>query len=111
MPASYGMGNHSLFLVDFLSSSLLGLAPKKKLQPQARCLNCKLTQSVKKYNTRLEEKIIKHQLIECTGRVYAAGLSSAEVKQQMDKIDAKSKQYMISMGKRYRKIKSGRIPY
>ncbi len=111
MPASYSIGDHHLFAVDFLSSFLLGLAPKMIVQPQARRLNCKLKQSIKKYNARLEKKIIKHRLIEHKGRVYAARLSSIEAKQQMDIIDAKSKQYMKSAEKKCHKIKSGRIPY
>jgi hypothetical protein len=42
MPAGYDIGDHRLFMVDFLSSSLLDFAQKKIVWLQARQLNCKL---------------------------------------------------------------------
>jgi hypothetical protein len=36
MSAGYGVQDHHLFVVDFLSSSLLGFAPKKFVRLQAR---------------------------------------------------------------------------
>ena len=35
MPAGYGIGDHRLFVVDFLANSLLGTTPKKIVRPQA----------------------------------------------------------------------------
>ena len=111
MPAGFGVGDHHLFVIDFLGSLLLGHAPNKIVQPQARRLNCNLTKSVEKYTTCLEQKILKHRLIECTGRVYTSGVSGAEAKQQLDVIDMESKNYMKNAEKKCRAIKSGRIPF
>ncbi len=104
MPARYGVGDHCLFMVDFLSSSLLGFAPKKIMRLQARRLSCKLPLSVKKYNKRLEEKILCHWLIERTGRVYTAGLLSKQTKKWLDRIDVESKQYMKYTEKKCQRI-------
>jgi len=111
MPAGFGVGDHRLFVIDLLGSSLLGHAPKKIVRPQARRLNCKLAKSVEKYTTRLEQKILKHRLIERTGRVYTSGVSGAEAKQQLDVIDRESKNYMTNAEEKCRTIKSGCIPF
>ncbi len=66
---------------------------------------------VKKYNKCLEEKIMRHRLIERTGRVYTSGLPGEEMKKQLDRIDAESKQYMKYAKKKCQRIKSGRIPF
>jgi hypothetical protein len=87
MPAGYGVGDHQLFVVDFAGKSLLGNAPKKIIHPQAHQLNCKLVKVVKKYNRQLEEKILKHWLIECTGQVYMSRLRGEEAKARLDIID------------------------
>ena len=111
MPAGYGIGDHRLFIVDFLGSSLLGTNLKKIVRPQARRLNCKLGKAVEKYNKRLEQQILRHRLVERTGRIYLSGAVGADAKDQLDVIDAESKAYMRNAEKRCRKIRSGVIPF
>jgi hypothetical protein len=111
MPAGYGIGDHRLFVVDFLGSSCLGTNLKKIVRPQARRLNCKLGKAVERYNSRLEQQILRHRLIERVGHVYTSGLVGQEAKTQLDAIDAESKNYMRNAEKRCRKIRSGVIPF
>ncbi len=111
MLAGFGIGDYHLFMVDFLSSSLLGLAPKKIMQLQVRRLNCKLPLLVEKYNKHMEKKILCHWQIEWTGRVYTAGLPSEETKKRLDKINTESKQYMKYTKKKCQRIKSGFHPF
>ena len=42
MPAGYGIGDHRLFVVDFLTSSLVGMSPPKIVRAAARRLNNKI---------------------------------------------------------------------
>lgn len=111
MPAGYGIGDHRVFVVDFRADSLIGLEPKKIVRPQARRLNCKIPGAVQRYNTLFEKKIIKHRLIERIGRAHQTGLPGDETKLLLDRIDSEGKQYMKNSEKKYRKIKSGRIPF
>ncbi len=74
MPAGYGIGDHHLFVVDFIASPLIGLALKEIMQPQAKCLNCNIPRVVKSYNKRLEEKNLCHCLLERVGKVHDSDL-------------------------------------
>jgi len=42
MPAGYGIGDHRMFIVDIVTSSIIGVDPPKIQQAKARCLNTKL---------------------------------------------------------------------
>ena len=91
MPAGFGIGDHRLFVIDFLARLVVGSSPKKIVPPQACQLNCKLPLVVQRYNTRLEQKIWKHRLIERIRQVHHAQLSGEEAKQRLDKIDEEGK--------------------
>ncbi len=78
MPVGYGIGDHQLFVVDFVALSLIGLALKKIVHPQARRLNCKIPGAVKSYNKWLKEKILHHCLLERVGKVHDFDLPREE---------------------------------
>lgn len=42
MPCGYGVGDHRVFIVDFLVSSMIGTTPVKIVRPAARRLNTRL---------------------------------------------------------------------
>ena len=44
MPAGYGIGDHCLFVLDFLTSSLIGHEPPKIVRAAARRLNTNIPQ-------------------------------------------------------------------
>ena len=69
MLASFGIGDHQLFVIDFLASSMVGLNLEKIVCQQACRLDCKIQGAVQRYNARLEQKIQKHRLIERIGQV------------------------------------------
>jgi hypothetical protein len=111
MPAGYRIGDHCLFVIDFMASLLIGTSPKRIVRPQTRRLNCKILGAVEQYNKRLEEKILRHRLIEQLGQVHVSDIPQWEKKQQLDKIDAEGRNYMKNSEKRCWKIKAGRIPF
>jgi len=47
MPAGYGVGDHRLFIIDFLTSSLIGNAPPRIVRAQARRLNTNIREQLK----------------------------------------------------------------
>ena len=42
MPVGYGVGDHRAFIIDFLTSSLIGTNPTTVVRPAARRLNTRL---------------------------------------------------------------------
>jgi hypothetical protein len=66
MPAGYGTGNHQLFVVDFSMIDIIGKSPPKIVRSTSRRLNTKIPCVAAEYAWILENKILKHRLIERT---------------------------------------------
>jgi hypothetical protein len=64
MPIGYGIGDHRSFMIDFLTSSLVGIDPQPIVHPKARRLNTKIPGCSERYNEIFEQDIIRHRLIE-----------------------------------------------
>ena len=111
MPAGYGVGDHRLFVVDFLTSSLVSTTPPKIVRAAARRLNTKIGGAADKYSDDVERLTIHHKVIERVGHAHETCSSKAAVKRQCDKIDVEIKTYMKGTERRCRRIKSGRIPF
>ena len=111
MPAGYGVGDHRMFVVDFLTSSIVGHSPTKIVRSAAGRLNTDIPGAERNYNTKLVDAIQRHRLTE---RLIAAHNSSpvkAIVKQRVDAIEREGLAYMKNAEKKCRRIKSGRIPF
>ena len=111
MPAGFGIGDHRLFVVDILTSSLVGANPVKILRPCARRLNTKLPGVVARYNDKLEDLVLEHRIIERMGEAHENSGTDAEAKMKMDVVDNEFKEYKKSAEKSCRTIKSGTIPF
>ena len=111
MPAGFGIGDHRLFVIDFRFESLIGNAPPKIVRAASRRLNTKIPRIADSYTEKLEEKIVEHRLNSRLLKAERQCTSNEELRKEMDKIDADSKQYMLHAEKKCRKMKSGRIPF
>ena len=111
MPAGYGVGDHRLFVVDFLTSSLVGATPPKIVRAGARRLNTNIPGAADSYTNKVDDQLLRHRVIERVGEAHETSITKQEVKRKCDKIDAEVKQYMKAAEKRCRRIKSGRIPF
>jgi hypothetical protein len=111
MPAGYGIGDHRLFVVDFLTSSITGAIPHKIVRPKARRLHTTIPRAEGAYNTRLEYLFRKHRIVERMGAVHETAQSAEEAKDRLDVIDKETRDYMLHSEKKCRRIKSGRIPF
>ena len=111
MPAGYGIGDHRAFVLDFLTSSLVGQTPPKIVRAAARRLNTAIPRAASNYVGRLEDLIVDHKLIERVGKAHESSKSKEKLKKKLDIIDAEQEQYMKGAEKKCRRIKSGRIPF
>ena len=60
MPAGYGIGDHRMFIIDFLTSSLVGTAPPRIIRAGARRLNTKIGGVAGKYTSDVDDYIVRH---------------------------------------------------
>ncbi len=112
MPVGYGIGDHRMFIVDIVKSSLVGDTPFRIQQLVSRRLNTKTPGGgAAKYIAILESSIIRHRLIKHLGRAHEGCRSKREFRCRVNKIDHKSKELMKHAEKVCRWIKSGRIPF
>ncbi|MEJ2137350.1 MAG: hypothetical protein P8X86_19155, partial [Desulfofustis sp.] len=111
MPAGYGVGDHRLFVVDFLTSSFVGLTPPRIVRAGARRLNTNIEHAEANYNDELQEQVLRHNIIQRFGAAHESSACKQIVKEKCDKIDGEVRQYMRGAEKRCRRIKSGRIPF
>ena len=111
MPVGYGIGDHRMFVIDMLSSSLVGQNPVRVLRPCARRLTTKLPGVIDAYNESLEDLVLRHRIIERMGQAHEESGSNLEATERMNVIDTELKQYMLHSERKCRKIKSGVIPF
>ena len=76
MPAGYGVGEHYLFVLDFLTSSLIGQTPPQIIRSGARRLNTKIPSTKHNYTNVLEKPVVSHRLTE---RMFAAHNASSSI--------------------------------
>jgi hypothetical protein len=111
MPCGYGIGDHRLFVVDFLTSSLVGDKPLRIVRPEARRLNTRIPKTAQLYVKKLEELILRHRLIERIGAVHTSSKGDKWKQKAMNSIDKESQQYMLGVEQKCRKLRAGTIPF
>ena len=63
MPVGYGVGDHRMFVIDFLTSSLIGCNPPKIVRAAARRLNTIIPGVETKYVNMLEALMEHHRIV------------------------------------------------
>ena len=111
MPVGYGIGDHRVFIVDVLTSSMVGLTPPMIVRSQARRLNTKIPGVEKRYLKVLDELVRRHKFNERLTKTYTDSSSPESAKIEADKIDRGATACMRKAEKKCRRIKSGRIPF
>ena len=94
-----------------MAADIIGSAPPKVVRPTSRWLNTKLPRVAATYSWLLEEKIIKHRLIERVGEAHSKSRSRRSLERRLNRLDKELGTYMRFAEKHCRKIKSGRIPF
>jgi len=111
MPCGYGVGDHRLFIVDFLTSSMVGSTPVKVVRPAAQRLNTRLPYVTESYTKRFKSNVKRHRLLEKLEATGKEDVTNEEAGIWVNSIDRDSKQYMRNAEKKCQKIKSGNIPF
>ena len=60
MPAGFGVGDHRLFVVDFLTSSLVGMSPPRIVRAGARHLNTKILGTASEYTNKVDDRTLRN---------------------------------------------------
>ena len=100
MPAGYRIGDHHLFVVDFLTSSLVGMLPPKIVRAAAKRLNTRIASAERKYVSKIESLLVDHKILERIGKAYTGTDDRLELKRKLDFIDVEKKDYMLSAEKK-----------
>jgi len=100
-----------MFIVDIVTSSLIGTGTPKIQQAKARRLNTKLPGVSEGYAKIFEEKIQHHGLIDKLRDVHINRRSKEEAELNICKIDDEAGQYMTHAETNCWKVRSGRISF
>ena len=87
MPAGYRVGDHCLFVVEILTSSLIGHDPPKIVRAAARRLNTTIPKAETNYLNKLESLVVKHLIVERLNRANSTSKSKESLKINLDAID------------------------
>ena len=99
MPAGYGVGDHRLFIIDFLTLSLIGNVPPWIVRAQARRLNTNIPRAAENYVNQFEKNVLRHNIIQRLGAAHESSPNNAIVKERVDALDKETKQYMVNAEK------------
>ncbi len=112
MPVGYGVGDHRMFVIDFQEASLVGTEPFRVQRYAARRLNIKVSSgATRKYLKKLKENIARHHLIEKLGNLHLRYKRKKHFQRALNKLDRQSRDLMLNVEKKCRRIKSSRIPF
>jgi hypothetical protein len=110
-PAGYGIGDHRMFIVDIVTSSITGSDPPKIQQAKARRLNTKLPGVGERYAKLFENAIEHHRLIDKLQDIHLHGGGKEDSRDKICKVDDEAGQYMSHAERKCHKFKSGRISF
>ena len=111
MLVGYVVGDHCLFINDFLKYCLVGASHPSIVRLVARRLNSRIPAATEDYSDRFEHLVLEHKLIERLGKAHELSSVAKIAKENINKIDFESQQYMAHAENKCRKIKSGKIPF
>ena len=94
IPAGYGVGDHLIFVLEFLTYYLIGQTPPQIIRSGARRLNTKIPSTKDNYTNVLENLVLSHRLMERMIAAPNASSSIVLVKGRIESIDQEGVQYM-----------------
>ena len=111
MPAGYGVGDHRMFIVEFLTSSMIGTTPLQIVRTGTRRLNTKISKATANYTSDVKKNITRHRVIKQIGRAHKTSTTKQQCKVKLDSVDQQTKEHTRGSEKKCQQIKSGRIPF
>jgi hypothetical protein len=112
MPVGYEVGDHRLFVMDFVTALLIGTSCSQQIvQPALCCLNTRIAGCALQYIKALQRNILWHHLLERMVAVATSNQPKAEIAKALNKLDKEGEAYKKHAEKKCRRLKSGRIPF
>jgi hypothetical protein len=106
------VGDHCLFVVDFVTALLVGTGCSQQIvRPALCCLNTRIAGCALWYNKALQRNILRHRLLERMVAVATSNQPKAEIAKALNKLDKEGEGYMKHVEKKCCRLKSGRIPF
>ena len=87
MPAGYGVSNHRLFVLEFLTSSLIEKTPRQIIRSSARRLKTRIPSTKDNYSNVMENLVVSHRLMKQMAAAHNVSSSIVLVKDIIDIID------------------------
>jgi hypothetical protein len=112
MPVGYGVGDHCLFVVDFVTALLVGTGCSQQIvQPALPHLNTRIVGCALQYIKALWRNILRHRLLKWMVAVAISNQPKAEIAKALNKLDKEGEAYMKHAEKKCCRLKSGRTPF
>jgi hypothetical protein len=111
MPVGFGVGDHQLFVIDFATSTLVGLGLHAIIHSMLHHLNTKIEGCVQWYNKILQQNILCHCMLEQMVAAASSSKSKELVSAKLNMLDWEGEAYMKHAKKKCRRLKLGRIPF
>ena len=87
MPVRFGVGNHQLFVNNFLTATLVSFGPHAIICPTLCRLNTKIEGCAQQYNKILQKNILHHCLIELMVAAASSAKSKEAISKKLNKLD------------------------
>ena len=83
-----------MFVIDFVTSSLVRSSPPRIVRAEARRLNTNIPGVTDKYYSKLEDQVLRHKLMDRRGQAHIGSNTKELAKRKCDKLDKEMKRYM-----------------
>jgi hypothetical protein len=89
MPVGFGVGNHQLFVIDFITTMLVGSGLHAIVRPALHQLNTKIEGCAQQYNKTLQlrKNILQHPLLERIVAAASSAKSKEAISAKLNKLD------------------------
>ncbi len=112
MPVGHGVGDHCLFVLDFVRALLVGTGCSQQIvRPALRRLNTRIAGCALQYIKALRRNILRHRLLKQMVAVATSNQPKAEIAKALNKLDKEGEAYMKHVEKKCPRLKSGCIPF
>jgi hypothetical protein len=112
MPVVYGVGDHCLFVMDFVTALLVGTGCSQQIvRPALRHLDTRIAGCALQYIKAFWRNILRHRLLEQMVAVATSNQPKAEIAKALNKLDKEGEACMKHAEKKCCRLKSGCIPF
>ncbi len=111
MPVGFGVRDHQLFVIDFATTTLVGLGLHAIICSALRHLSTKIEGCVQRYNKILRRNLLCHHLLEQMVAAASSSKSKEAVSAKLNMLDQEGEAYMKHTKKKCRRLKLGKIPF